>query len=206
MQKEKKPFNPARSFVTPVGRVAFEQVWEPKQFQGKGEFFYSVTLIFESGTEVPENLKAALMAACSDQFGADKAQWPKGLNMPIKKNDGMEKYQGFEPGGWHIKAKSKTQPQIVGPNRDAITDPKQFYSGCYARAHLNASAYHVSELQKGVTFYLNSLQFSMHGDRLGGGAPDAKNVFGDLASFDSNAEMTLEEYDLSSGEDNPFMM
>ena len=62
---------------------------------------------------------------------------------------------------------SKTRPGIVDEDLNAVLDPTQVYSGCYARVSINAFPYSNSG-NKGISFGLNNVQFLQDGEPLGG--------------------------------------
>jgi Protein of unknown function (DUF2815) len=60
------------------------------------------------------------------------------------------------------------------------TDPARFYPGCYGRLNVTVAPFD-NMGNKGVTFYLNAVQFAKHGERMATGfdtVAAAKNAFG----------------------------
>lgn len=157
---------------TPVFRVAFPAVFEPKALTDEQKPKYSIVMLFVLA-ELAKNpaekaLFEALKKACQ-AVAADK--WPKGipanLNSPFK--DGAEKvdYQGFGPGTVYVNAKSNTRPGLVDQNVQKIMDKEDFYGGCYARATVNPFAWEYAG-KKGISFGLLNLQKVKDGEPFGG--------------------------------------
>lgn len=125
---------------------------------------YSITMLFDKATDLT-SLRRAVKAAVAKKWG-DKP--PKGLKTPFR--DAGEKsddWQGFQDGMTFVRASSKYQPGVVDASLNPITDRKELYSGCYARASVVAFAYD-NRGNKGVSFALNNIQKLRDGEPLGG--------------------------------------
>ena len=57
------------------------------------------------------------------------------------------------------------QKPVCLDERGTPCDPRLFYSGCYGRAMITVAAFD-NRGKKGVTFYLNAVQFARHGERM----------------------------------------
>ena len=156
----------ATKVMTPKFRVSFSNVFRPGKVLEEGkEPKYGLTLLFPKGADLSA-LKAAAQEAVTDKWGTDKTKWSKNLRTPFR-DQGEKDFEGYEDGAIFINATSKQKPGLVDQNTQDIIDESEFYSGCYARATINAFTYDVKG-NKGVAFGLNNVQKLGEGDPLGG--------------------------------------
>jgi len=148
--------------LTPEFRASFVHVFKPKAF-GTGEPKYSVMMIFDQKTDISA-LKTIALEAAKEKWG-DKL--PSNFRGPFR--DGAEKahLDGLGPGTVFSTASTTTPPGVVDRNIQAILDPSDFYSGCYARATVNAFAYDRNG-NRGVSFGLQNIQKLRDGVPLSG--------------------------------------
>ena len=159
--------NKSNVVMTPPFRVAFAKCFTPDK-DGK----YKLVAIFPAGTDLTA-MKALMKPAAEKKFGAAV---PKGLRNPFR--DAAERegdYEGFEAGMTFINLSSKFQPRIVDEKVQPIINQKDFYSGCWARATVNAFAYD-TDGNKGVSFGVNDIQ-KIRDDKPFAGRPEVKDVF-----------------------------
>lgn len=186
--------------VTPVFRVSYANVWQPKAFEEGKEAKYSLSMIFNKDETKPEEIKAiqdAIKQAIAEKWGADQSKWPRNLKMPLRDadkddrtNPSDSKFDKNYVNSYTMNAGSKTQPGIVDDKVQPILDQSEFYSGCYARASVTFSAY--DNIAKGVGCYLGNLMKVRDGEPLGGG----RSAEADFADFrkdfgESNPESVL---------------
>lgn len=99
-----------------------------------------------------------------------------GLHYPLRKGDDnyMKDPQKFAlwRGLWFIncgmnpKTKSGAdQRPVTLDEKGTACDPKLFYPGCYGRMQITVSPFDNSG-NRGVTFYLNAVQFARHGEKM----------------------------------------
>lgn len=153
--------------ITPEFRVSFSNVFRPgKPIAGtSNEGKYGLTGLFKKGEDLSA-LKAAAEEAITEKWGADKAKWPKNLRSPFR-DQGEKEFDGYVEGAIFINMTSKQRPGLVDANMNDIIDESEFYSGCYARASINAFAYDNAG-NRGVAFGLNNVQKLRDGEPLGG--------------------------------------
>jgi hypothetical protein len=72
-----------------------------------------------------------------------------------------------------FKATEKYKPGVVDANVKDIIEPREFYSGCYARASVRAYVYD-NKGNRGVGFGLNNVQKLRDGEPLGGSGGPAR--------------------------------
>ena len=160
------------------GRLSFPAIFEPNSADMGGK--YALTILLPPDYDC-KPLFAALEAAATEKWGADKAKWPKNMNGPksVIRDAGEKSHlAGYEPGWKFIALKSKAQPGIVGPLREQITDPKEAYAGRWVRVTARAFAY--DNVLKGVGFGLQNVQLLKH-DSAFSGAGRAQDDFDDFA-------------------------
>lgn len=90
--------------LTPEFRVSYPHVFKAVQFQGKGDFKFSVTMLFKKSQDL-STIKLAMKHAKIAEFGPDKSNWPDDLETPVVDGD-APKYaerEGYK-GHWVIKA------------------------------------------------------------------------------------------------------
>lgn len=187
--------------VTPTFRVSYPHVFKPAQVMGKGEFKYSITMLFKKDADLT-SVKEAIRNAKIAQFGPNKADWPE-LDSPVMDGD-SPKYadkEGYK-GHWAIKAISNenVKPGVVDyPAGDPILEQSDFYPGCYARAQVFARVWEFSGKQ-GIHFILDHVQ------KLKDGKPfsskkSAKEAFGATAVDDEDDSVDGDDND-SDGDDD----
>ena len=148
--------------ITPVFRVSFPQVFEPKAFGG-GDPKFSVVMLFDKKADLTK-IKALIKKAAL-------AKWPEELPKTFvnpRKNGDKKEYNGYA-GMIYATASSLYAPGVIDEQKEPIINPKEFYAGCYAIASVNAFAY--DKLGKrGVSFGLQNLMKINDGEPLGGGS------------------------------------
>lgn len=177
----------AKKVVTPEFRVSFPAVFEPKAFQGNAPK-YSVVMLFDKKTDLT-SVKKAVFNAATEKWGA-KDKWPKGLRLPFRDGDEKGDKQGYA-GCIYVTATSKDQPGLVGPTRQAILNPKDFYAGCYARAEIIAFAYDKVG-NRGVSFSLQNIQKMRDGASFSG-RKDAADVFDSIEDTSESADSYVDD-------------
>lgn len=171
-----EPIGPKSKVYSPLFRVSYEHINRPQEVDNKkGEKSkrWSLTGIFEKTTEkiIEEPSMAALVHLVA---AVKKAKWnqPGVLKMPFRNGDDPELYDISQnpeyEGKWIINMGSKDRepglvtaqlPKVAGKFQ-YIKDPKDFYSGCYAIAVLNAFFYDVDTEQgrsRGISLGLCSI-------------------------------------------------
>lgn len=139
---------------TSVFRAAFVHVFEPHMAPGAKEAKFSVVMLFQKDDPILKELKAAAQAAAKEKWG-DKI--PPGLKSPFRSGAEKSHLDGFGPDVVFITATTKQKPGLVDQRLQPIENSQEFYSGCYARATVNAFAYDTAG-NKGVSFGLQNLQ------------------------------------------------
>lgn len=161
--------------ITNECRLSWCHIFEPAPVAPNSETKkYSVTLLIpKSDTDTVEKLKEA-MANAANRFREKNGQnsLPPKPKRTLHDGDG-QKEDGTEfgpecKGMFVLKVSSQTPPGIVdGRGRD-ITDSREVYSGCWAKASITWAGYSANG-NKGLTAYLNGIQKVRDDEPLAGG-------------------------------------
>lgn len=180
-------------YVTPEATLVFPHLFEPKPIiingQPQGDPLYSVSLLFDKQDlgdmkQIVRNLA--------------QAQWPgqdlKSLHLPFRDGDSEADKQAqkgrngeFYRGRVLVKASSKFEPGVVGPDKQDIIDPKEIYSGAIVRAQLNIKTF-TAGVNKGVKCYLNHVMKTREGERLMGSS--AQDAFSGITGVTTSVDPT----------------
>lgn len=185
--------------LTPEFRVSYPHVFKAQAPKPTDKPKFSITMLFPKDSDmssIQEALKQAKIAA----FGADKKNWPKGLQSPVSDGNGhIDKDSGEIKKGyknhWVIKATSNedSKPFIADEGGNEILNPSQFYSGCYARAQLLATNWEYMG-KEGIMFILDGAQKLRDGEPFGG-KKDLSKVFTPVNTGESSFdEETVEDF------------
>lgn len=179
-------------------RGVFPTLFEPKpvKINGKavGDPVYGLTMLFDPGDLEPLKAKAIEVA---------QQTWPgrslKELRFPFVRGE-VEKAKAekkgkdgsFYEGKVVVKASSKFQPGIVGPDRNPIVNPSDVYSGAFFYAEVNVVAYTDPRgEQDGVKCYLNFVMKFKDGSRIAGRS--AADVFAGISGGTSDYDPTADD-------------
>lgn len=169
--------------TTPVGMLSYPHLFERQEpMEPGGEGKYAAAIVFEEGTDL-STLKAAVLAAAKEKFGAKAGELLKKnkLRMPLRE-DGEEK--GYPENCIFFNARSTRKPTVVSRYADPetgkmrpITEPSEMYPGALVKFSVDVYGYDRAG-NKGVAFGLNSVLKFGDGDRLDG-RRTVESVFGD---------------------------
>lgn len=174
--------------VTGKCRLSYVHLFEPfANEEGQTPKYSTVLLIPKTDKVTIKRLKAAQQAALEagkdSKFGGKiPAKWGNTLHDGDEEAD-LERNPEYA-GHLYMTVSAVTRPGIVDQSVQPIMDSSEVYSGCYARASLNAFPYSVSG-NKGVSFGLNHIQKMGDGDFLGGRS-SADDDFDELDSDDDD--------------------
>jgi len=163
--------------VTGKVRFSFVNVFEARTY-GEGQIpKYSVMLLIpKTDVATIDRIKKAIDAAAQKglvtKFGG---KLPAILKTTLKDADKDTNQDGelfadiwpYAAGHYLLNVSSKNPPQIVDAELNPITNPAEFYSGCYGRASINFFAFN-NNGNKGISAGLNNLQKLEDGEPLGG--------------------------------------
>ena len=163
-------------------RLSYEHIFQPSALANSTPK-YSLTLIIPKDHPDLPAVKRALFEAGAEKFPtafAPGKPWPMGYTSPLKDGDKdltgdgtavlCEKNPEYK-GCYVLKAQSTRRPVILGRRKEALTEEDGvIYSGCYVNVSAAFGAYVYENIKKGVTCYLNGLQFVADGERFGSDA------------------------------------
>lgn len=163
--------------VTPDFRVSYANVFKAQKNDLNGKMEYSIVAIFPKTADLTP-LKTAATKACADKWGADVAKWPQNMRKPFRKcSERWKNVDGKQviPAGYEdgdaifltLKANEEYRPQVVDAAVQPILEPREFYSGCYAKASVRPFVYD-QKGNRGVSFGLGNIQKVRDGEPLGG--------------------------------------
>lgn len=170
--KNEKPDIETR-IITPVFRLSYPHVWEPKFNQLAKREEYSIQMLFDKATAKVALADMVKMVnyLVNWKWGANA----QGIRKPFADGDTkadstgallVEKNPVYK-GMILITSWSKNAPGIVDmTGKHPITQKDEIYGGCFCRAYVNAYCYETAG-QKGVNFGLIHIQKIKDGDPLG---------------------------------------
>jgi len=180
----------SQSITLPVGRASFPHIAEPADYQGDGNFRYSMTVLLPAGADLTP-LKAAIKAVIEETW-PNPAKRPR-IKSPIH-DQGDHKYDGYEPGAFYIRAKRKPDfgpPPVVGADTKVNLPPESVYPGQYVRVAIEVFGY--TKSGGGIGFGLSAIQAFDKGDRLGGTGISVEDAFPPLEGTETVADKAPEK-------------
>uniref|UniRef100_A0A6M3M501 Uncharacterized protein n=1 Tax=viral metagenome TaxID=1070528 RepID=A0A6M3M501_9ZZZZ len=182
------------NLTTPECILMYPAVFEAKHNELKKKDEWTVTMLFDKKTNDMATLKAAMVQAAKNEFGADVDL--KSLDLKRIQDGDKPTSTGKErPAGclgmWVVKAATRlSQPGVVDKALNKILDPSEIYSGVYAHVNVTVKGYKGPQ-GNGVTFYLNHVQKIRDGVALTGG-PKSEDVFEALDLGENDVDLTAD--------------
>lgn len=183
--------------ITPEFRVSYPHLFKAQAPKDGDKKKFSVTMLIKKTSDMmgtspdgqPRSIKRIIRNAKIAEFGPDKSDWPEGLQSPIVDGDSpkFRDKEGYK-GCWVIKAATgeDQRPSVVDRDMNPITEPADFYPGCYARAYIYAYAWEYMGKQ-GIGFILDHVQKLRDGKSFGGKKP-VEQVFSPVEGDDEGDE------------------
>lgn len=171
---------PTGNYRTCVVRGSFLNIFErskpiPPNTEGK----FGANLLFPMGVDYSLLAKVAGQTAKERWPQAGTPQGPK-LKSPFKDGGEMTKYEGYQPGMMFLTVTADRQPAFVDQRMAPITDPEKAYPGAWYIASIRPFAYD-KQVNKGVSFGLQSLMFVADDKNLGGGGSNPNRDFAGIS-------------------------
>lgn len=176
--------------VTVFGRLSFAHLFSPQAPNENAEPKYSATILIpKTDTDTITRVQAAIQAAVTD--AVDRRTFKQPIDPAMTKypplRDGDSMTDSGEPRGpefaghWFIAAKASTKrkPFVVDGSLQPIIDESEIYSGAYCNFAIQFFGYENSG-NKGISASLIGVQKVKDGERLGGPALEAADVFSAL--------------------------
>ena len=169
-------------------RLSYEHIFTPSAMDETQDPKYNATLILPKDHPDLSSLRRALFEAGKEKYPSafTGKEWPRGYTCSLKDADKEEDSSGVllseknpeYAGCYIVKASSTKRPVVIDRKKAAVTEADGIiYSGCYVNVSLAADGYEFGKVKKGVTCYLNGVQFVADGERFGS---DALDDFDDL--------------------------
>ena len=167
MKNEKPVFSTV--IITPVFRLSYPNIWEPKMNQLAKREQYDIQMLFDKATAKAS--LAEMVKLVNDLIAWKGWTGVAGIRKPFQDGDKKVNSAGeLNPaykGMILVSSWSKQAPGIVDPTgKHPITQHDEIYGGCYCRAKVNAYAYEQAG-QKGVNFGLLHIQKIKDGEPFG---------------------------------------
>jgi len=181
-----------KKVVTGLVRFAYFNAFKPRlnELSGKSEYSTQI-LIPKTDKATLAAIRAAITEAITDKFNGKR---PAGLRNPLKDGDadvaeGAKALGAEYEGHFFLSAKcSEDQaPQIVDAEGQDILSSKEFGSGDYGRVSISAYGYD-QKVNKGISFWLNNIQFLEKGEPLSGRSNAADDFAEPLAGVKKKAK------------------
>jgi hypothetical protein len=160
-------------------RLSFPKLWEPVQFNGKGDAKFEANFLLhkkDNADEIKE-VRNAIKAAIKQKWGSK----PTG-SFEVFLRDGEEKdTEGYQDSMFFV-AKSRKRPTIVDRDKTPLVEEDgKIYAGCYVNAVVSLWCQD-NDYGKAVRCNLSGVQFVKDGDSFGSAAVDANTVFADISA------------------------
>lgn len=165
-------------------RLSYEHIFRASAVVEGNEPKYSATWIIPKDSPQIRTIKEAIVKALDDKFPGKRKNgvWPSAMHNPLKDGDEMADEHPEYAGSYALRASSKNRPLVMGRRKEMLAEEDGvIYSGCFCNASLAAAGFD-AQAKKGVTVYLNGVQFVQDGERLAGF--DASGDFEDLDSYE----------------------
>lgn len=168
--------------------MTFPQLFDAKQVNGQGDPKFSAAFLISKDHKQLPAIKAAIVAAATEKWGAKHAEVLKSLQaadrLALHDGDAKSDYDGYA-GSYFVNASNKIRPLVIGPQREPLvaSDGKP-YSGCYVSAIVEFWAQD-NQFGKRVNASLLGVQFTADGQRLAGGGVAAADDFEALPGTDA---------------------
>lgn len=169
-------------------RLSYPNLWEARQFNGKGSFTYGATALIEPESENDKKIRAAIKEAAAETWGDKAANKVKSLagSKDFCYRDGdladKDEYEGL----WYLGAKrneSQGAPAVVDRSRRPLEakDGKP-YGGCYV--NMSVEIWAQKGEYTGIRCTLIGVQFYADGDAFAG----ARATADDFEQLDDDGE------------------
>lgn len=179
-------------------RLSYEHIFTPSALDDSQEAKYSATFIIPKDHADLPALRRAIFEAGAEKFPTafNGKAWPMGYTSALKDGDKDTNGNGEilsernpEYAGAYVfkaSAAASRRPLTIGRKKEAITEADGvIYSGCYVNASVAVAGYEFGKIKKGVTAYLNGVQFVADGERFGS---DAMSDFDELDTADGGGD------------------
>lgn len=181
-------------------RLAFANIWEPKQYNGTGEPACSASFIMDKTAQkaLVDQCIQTIQSVAQEKWGAKAGDVLKTLKAKgdICLHDGAEKgdYDGFGDGVIYISARNKARPVVLDRNKTPLTEADgKPYSGCYVNVSLDVWPQD-NGYGKRINAKLLAIQFADDGEAFSGGTGFSDDDFADEDGGESGANESTADF------------
>lgn len=164
-------------------RLSYEHIFRADKVAGDENSTprFSASWIIRKDDPQIKKVKEALVKALDEKFPGKRKNgnpWPSNMHNPLKDGDEMADEHPEYEGCYVLRSGSKSRPLVIDRKKHPLTEEDGvIYSGCFCNVSLAAAGFD-AQVKKGVTVYLNGVQFFRDGECLAG--YDAMNDFEEL--------------------------
>ncbi len=163
-------------------RLSYEHIFQPSAMDDNSTPKYSAELLIPKDHPDLPAVKRAIFEAGAEKFPTAFAQgkpWPMGFTAALKDADVDRDNNGLiiaeknpeSKGHYILKTQSTRRPVTLGRRKEQLTEADGvIYSGCYINVSAAFDGYEYGKIKKGVTCYLNGVQFVQDGEPFGANA------------------------------------
>lgn len=171
-------------------RVEYPSVFTPRHNNLSGKDEYEVTMLIpKTDAATVDAINKAFAKIVEGEKAGNGGAWkgvvPPRIPTPLHDGDAPKENgnsYGPECKGHYVmrvaadKAVMKYPIVVVDAARQEILDPTKIYSGCWCKVAFNCKSYDAGG-KKGITAYLQGVQFIRDDEPIGGGAKTAESMF-----------------------------
>ena len=163
-------------------RLSYEHIFQPSAMDDNSTAKYSAEILIPKDHPDLPAVKRALLEAGAEKFPqafAPGKPWPMGFTSALKDADVDTDSNGTiiavknpeAKGCYILKTQSTRRPVTLGRRKEQLTEADGvIYSGCYINVSAAFDGYEYGKIKKGVTCYLNGVQFVADGEPFGANA------------------------------------
>lgn len=151
-------------------RLSYPHLFKPEKFDDQQDPKYGCVLLISKEDPQIKAIKETIFKAGTEKFGSkiQPGKWPSNLHYPLKDGDDKADTNPEQAGCYVISCSSKTKPVLLDRAKRALTEEDdKLYPGAYVNASCAIAAFDAG-MKKGVSIFLNGVQFFADGERLAG--------------------------------------
>lgn len=165
-------------------RLSYPHLFEPERFDESQDAKYGCVLIIPKNDPQVKAIKEAVFEVGTEKWGnkIQPGKWPSNLHQPLKDGDEKADTNPEYTDCYFISPTSKQKVVLLDRSKRVLTpDDDKLYPGAYVNASLTVAPFDAA-MKKGVSIFLNGIQFFADGERLAG--HDATGDFDQLDEDD----------------------
>lgn len=151
-------------------RLSYPHLFAPEKFEDSQDAKYGCVLIIKKDDPQVAALKKAIFEVGTEKWGSkiQPGKWPSNLHWPLKDGDDKADDNPEYAGCYFISPTSKQAVVLLDRSKRQLTEADdKLYPGAYVNASVTVAPFE-SPMKKGVSIFLNGVQFYADGERLAG--------------------------------------